>query len=188
MSEFTIDPITVKIAKESGTYKASPGQKFEVEVGTYLETALMSHPSGWLAYFAVVSFPQAEKLMGRFVLNAGNDAPPLDKLKTSGNLDIQLKDGQWVCTIRAMRQPPGKQWPTLHQITREELDALSGKNFEVWMSGFGNVSIGRYGDLNPGAGKNTMNGLGMSLDEGNFDAIAAMVAVTRPVALVKGLK
>lgn len=187
MNEFTVDAISVAFTHESGPYKASPGQNFEVEVGNYSRTARMSHPSGWVSHFAVVHFPEAQKLMGRFVVNAGNDAPPLDKLKTSGNLDIQSKDGQWVCTIRAMRQPEGKQWPTLHQITLEELDALVGQDFATWMASFGGVSIQRYGDLNPGAGKNTKNGLGMSVEEGNLEAIAAMVAVTRPLALVKGL-
>ena len=188
MNEFTIDPISVEIGPELGKYEASPGQNFPVEVGTYSEAARMTHPSGWIAYFAVVTFPKAQKVMGRFVLNAGNDAPPLDKLKTSGNLDIQQQDGQWICTIRAMRHPPGKQWATLHQVTKDELDGLVSGDFNELMSRFGEVSIERYGDLNPGAGRNTMNGLGMRVAAGNFPAIAAMVAVTRPVALVKGLQ
>ena len=187
VKQFVIDSISVDITAENGRFEAAPGQNFPVELGTYSETARMTHASGWIAFFAVVKFPQAEKLMGRFVLDAGAEAPPLDRLKTAGNLDVQEQDGRWVCTIRAMRQPRGKQWATLHQVTLEELDVLAGTNFELLIGEFGVTTVGRYGDLNPRAGKNTMNGLGMQVEKGNFGAIAAMVAVTRPLALLKGL-
>ena len=187
VTEFSVQTINVRVVKESGEYEDSPGQNLEKEVGTYDSVVHFSHQSGWLAHFAVVDFPKSGKVMGRFIWWGETSPAPLDKLKTSGNMEIKVSGDKWISPIRAMKQGTNKPYPTLHQITPDELDALVGGNFEDFLGKFGNFRIGRYGDLNPGAGNNLKNGRGLESEAGNVDLIAALIAVTRPVALVKQL-
>lgn len=187
MTEFSVQTIDVKVVPESGEYEDSPGQNLERETGYYDSIIHFSHQSGWLAHFAVVNFPQAQKLMGRFVWWGEVSPAPLDKLNTSGNMEIKVVGDRWISPIRAMKQGTNKPYPTLHQATMEELDTLAGQSFEEFLSQFGQYKIGRYGDMNPGAGNNLKNGRGLESPAGNVDLIAALIAVTRPVALVKQL-
>jgi hypothetical protein len=187
MVEFSVQTINVKVVQESGEYEDSPGQNLDRETGYYDSIIHFSHQSGWLAHFAVVNFPQAEKLMGRFVWWGEVSPAPLDKLNTSGNMEIKVVGDRWISPIRAMKQGTSKPYPTLHQATIEELDTLVGQSFEDFLSQFGHYRIGRYGDMNPGAGNNLKNGRGLESPAGNVGLIAALIAVTRPVALVKQL-
>lgn len=185
VTEFSVQTINVRVVKESGEYEDSPGQNLEKEVGRYDSVVHFSHQSGWLAHFAVVDFPKSGKVMGRFIWWGETSPAPLDKLQTSGNMEIKVSGDKWISPIRAMKQGTNKPYPTLHQVTPDELDALVGGSFEDFLSKFGNFRIGRYGDLNPGAGNNLKNGRGLESEAGNVDLIAALIAVTRPVALVK---
>ena len=187
MTEFNVQTINVKVLPEPGEYEDSPGQNLEKEIGYYDSVVHFSHQSGWLAHFAVVNFPRAGKLMGRFLWWGETTPPPLDKLNTSGNMEIKVVKDSWISPIRAMKQGKNKPYPTLHQVTEEELDGLVGESFRDFLSSFGSFRIGRYGAMNPGAGNNLKNGRGLASPAGNVDIIAALIAVTRPVALLKKL-
>lgn len=187
MTEFSVQTINVRVLPESGEYEDSPGQNVEKEIGHYESLIHFSHQSGWLAHFAVVNFPRAGKLMGRFVWWGETSPAPLNKLNTSGNMEIKQVGDSWISPIRAMKQGSNKPYPTLHQVTIDDLDLLVGESFEGFLGRFGTFRIGRYGDMNPGAGNNLKNGRGLASPAGNVDLIAALIAVTRPVALIKQL-
>lgn len=187
MTTFSIQTIDAEIIPESRKVDVAPGQGFDKEEGHYSHRVRFSHLSGWLADFAVVNFPQANKTMGLFIWTGGQTAPPLDRLDRAGNIEVLPRGDHWVCALRVMRQPPGKPRASLHQVSLPELDQLVGGDFSSFVNQFGHTEIARYGDLNPDAGRNVVNGLGLRTTSGNVAVIAAAVAVTRPVALLKGL-
>ena len=92
--------------------------------------------------------------------------------------------GRWITPLRAMKIA-GKPWATLNRVSEEELDQLTGASFLDFVSGLGDVEVGRYGDFVPNAGKTVVNGLGIAVPAGQIAPLVGMIAVTRPIALVK---
>jgi hypothetical protein len=186
MASYTLHTITVDVRTESGVFQSAPAHNTEPETGTYDTIVRFSSADGWVGDFAVVHFPVADITMGRFIWTGGVIAAPYDRLTTAGNISVKTVDDRWLVPVRAMR-PGGKPYPTLNRISEEELDTLTGFNFRDLLARFGDFELGRYGDFLPSAGKQVVNGLGLTMEKGNTALLGAMIAVTRPVALVKGL-
>ena len=186
MASYTLHTITVDVRAESGGFHSAPAHNTEPETGTYDSIVRFSSADGWVGDFAVVHFPVADITMGRFIWTGGVVAAPYDRLNTAGNISVKTVDDRWLVPVRAMRLG-GKAYPTLNRITEDELDTLTASSFRDLLARFGDFELGRYGDFLPSAGKQIVNGLGLTMDQGNTALLGAMIAVTRPVALVKGL-
>ena len=185
-TNYTLGSISVDFVAQSGVFDSSPAHNTEPETGTYDSIVRFSSADGWVGDFAVVHFPVADITMGRFIWTGGVVAAPYDRLTTAGNISVKTVDDRWLVPVRAMRLG-GKAYPTLNRISEEELDTLTGSSFRDLLARFGDFELGRYGDFLPSAGKQIVNGLGLTMDQGNTALLGAMIAVTRPVALVKGL-
>lgn len=185
MTTFDLGPIHVSTRVERGIFDPSPGKSERSEIGTFDAIVSYSHSSGWKSDFSVVNYPQEIRSMGLFTWSTGQ-VPPFDRLDSAGKLSVLDNGESWICAVRALRKKT-KPWPILAQVTEEELDSLLVGSFKALMQSLGVAEIGRYGDMVENPGKNAMNGLGLITTRGNIDVIAAMVGVTRPLALVKGL-
>lgn len=186
MADYTIHTITVDLRPEPGVFHSAPAHNTDAETGHYDSVVRFTSADGWVGDFAVVHFPVADITMGRFIWTGGVVAAPYDRLNTAGNISVKTVDDRWLVPVRAMRFG-GKSYPTLNRITEEELDALTGSSFRDFLRHFGDFELGRYGDFLPSAGKQIVNGLGLRMEKGNTALLGAMIAVTRPVALVRGL-
>ena len=183
-----VDPIDCEVREEANTVFEAPDREKPPEAGKYTHIAKYSHgASGWFWEFAVVDFPIAGVTMGKMLFIGGPDADPLSRLDRAGSIQVFTVDGDWVCVIQAMRHPPQKNRATLHKVSMGELDMLTGRSFDEFMAGFGPVTIGRYADLRPDVSPKWSNFLSLRTPVGNVNAIFAMIAVTRPVALIKHL-
>ena len=186
---YTIETITLEVKElgpGEGTFFSAPSHTAEPEMGTYDAAVQFTTADGWVGDFAVVRFPKAGLLMGRFVWTGGVIAAPYDRLNTAGNTTVKEEGGKWLVPVKAMRKK-GKDYPTLNRVTEEELDSLAGRSFRSLLGEFGAFELERHGDLDPSAGKTIINGLGLRMDAGNNALLGAMIAVTRPLALVRDI-
>lgn len=184
--QFSIQNISVEVRNEEGNFFASPAHGAEPEAGHYDAVVRFTTNDGWVGDFAAVSFPHAGMLMGRFIWTGGAISAPYDRLNTAGNTSIKEVGGHWIIPVKAMRKG-GKDYPTLNRVSEEELDSLVGGSIRAVLQPLGEFELERLGDLDSTAGKQIANGLGFRIPVGNHELLGAMIATTRPLALVKGL-
>lgn len=184
--KFTVGTIAAEVSTKQGPFFGSASQASESEMGTYEASVRFTTADGWVGDFAVVRFPIADMLMGRFVWTGGAVAAPYDRLNTAGNTTVKAIDAHWIVPVKAMRIK-GKDYATLNRVTEKELDGLVDGSFRDLLGQFGAFDLERHGDLDPSAGRQIMNGLGLRMEAGNHALLGAMIAATRPLALVRGL-
>lgn len=183
---FAIGVVTVTVHDKEVSIEDSPSRGADVEEGTARNPATFETIDGWRGNFGFFEFPHAGAIIGKFYWHREPLVPPYDRLQNAGSTTVTQVGNQWVCPVRAM-QIKNKPWPTLNRLAIEELDLLVGGSFEELMTSFGEATIDTVGALNPNAGKNIANGLGISVPAGAVNPLLAMIAVTRPLALVKKL-
>lgn len=184
MTSFTVGPISVQIETEPVTIVDSPARGIEDVAGTAATPATFSSLDGWLGRFGFFEFSGVDKPIGKFYWHKDPVHAPYDRLERAGTISLAVEGDRWVAPLRALKIE-GKPYPTLNRVSEEELDQLAGSDFQHLASSLGEVEFGRYGDLVPSAGKTVVNGLGMAVPAGQVGPLIAMIAVTRPLALVK---
>ena len=184
--KFNVGTISAEVREAGGVYHGAASRAAEPEVGLYDASVLMTAADGWVGEFAVVHFPIAGMLMGRFVFTGGAVAAPYDRLNTAGSTTVKELNGKWIVPVKVMRKN-GRDYPTLNRVNENELDGLVEGSFRDILGQFGDFALKRHGDIDPTAGKQIINGLGLQMDAGNNALLGAMIAVTRPLALVRGL-
>lgn len=184
MTSFTVGSISVDIESKPVTITDSPVQGAEEQEGVARNPAAFTSLDGWLGRFGFFEYENLDKLMGKFYWHKVPVDPPYFRLVRAGAVSVVNEAGRWIAPLRAMKKV-GKDYPTLNRVSDEDLDYLAGQNFREFVASFGDVEIKRYGDLVQNAGKQVANGLGISVPAGQVGPLIAMIAVTRPVALVK---
>jgi hypothetical protein len=181
---FTVGPISVQFENAPVTIIDSPARGIENVPGTAHSPASFSSLDGWLGRFGFFEFDGVEKPIGKFYWHKDPVHEPYDRLERAGTISLAVEGGLWVAPLRGLKKD-GKPYPTLNRVSDEELDHLAGRDFRQFASSLGAVEFGRYGDLVPSAGKTVANGLGMAVPARQVGPLLAMIAVTRPIALVK---
>lgn len=184
MTSFTVGPISVQIETDSVTIVDSPVRGIDNVSGTATSPATFYSLDGWLGRFGFFEFDGFEKPIGKFYWHKDPVHPPYDRLERAGTISLAVEGGRWVAPLRALKKD-GKPYATLNRVSEEDLDQLAGSDFQQLAASLGGVEFGRYGDLVPSAGKTVVNGLGMAVPAGEVGPLIAMIAVTRPLALVK---
>lgn len=184
MTSFTVGSISVEVESKPVTITDTPVQGAEEQEGIARNPAVFTSLDGWLGRFGVFEYENLDKLMGKFYWHKQPVDPPYSRLVRAGAVSVVNEGGRWIAPLRAMKKV-GKDYPTLNRVSDEDLDYLAGQDFREFVAGFGDVEIKRYGDLVQNAGKQVANGLGIAVPAGQVGPLIAMIAVTRPLALVK---
>lgn len=184
MTSFTVGPISVEILSEPVTIVDSPARGVGDTPGTAENPATFSSLDGWLGRFGFFQFDGIVKPIGKFYWHRDSLQAPYDRLERAGTISLATGGGRWIAPLRALKKG-GKDYPTLQRVSDEDLDYLAGGDFRALAASLGEVEFNRYGDLVPDAGKVVANGLGMAVPAGQVGPLIAMIAVTRPLALVK---
>ncbi len=184
MTSFTLGPLSVQIESQPVTIIDSPARGLEDVPGTAHSPASFSSLDGWLGRFGFFEFDGVEKPIGKFYWHKDPVHEPYDRLERAGTISLAVGGGRWVAPLRALKKND-KPYANLHRVSYEELDYLAGSNFRELTSSLGEVEFGRYGDLVPSAGRAVADGLGMAVPARQVGPLVAMIAVTRPMALVK---
>ena len=184
MTSFTIGPISVEIQSMPVSIIDKPPRGAEEQTGIAANPAFFSTLDGWRGRFGFFAFAGMDKLTGKFYWHKDPVLPPYDRLERAGTISVVTEGGRWVTTLRALKKV-AKDYPNLHRVTEEELDDLAGMSFSAFVSSLGEAEIGRYGDLVANAGKQVANGLGIAVPAGQVGPLIGMIAVTRPLALLK---
>jgi len=183
---FTIGVVTVTVNDARVSIRDIPARGMPEEEATAAQPAIFETVDGWMGHFGFFEFPSAGVIVGKFHWHREPLVAPYDRLKNAGSTTVTRVGDRWVCPVRAMKIK-GKPWPTLCSVTEEELDSLVGGSFEELVNSIGDVTMDTFGSLNPNAGKNVANALGLSVPAGAVEPLLAMIAVTRPLALIKKL-
>jgi hypothetical protein len=184
MTSFTVGPISVDIQSEPVSIMDKPVRGAEEQAGIAANPAFFSTLDGWRGRFGFFAFEGMDKLTGKFYWHKDPVLPPYDRLERAGTISVVNEGGKWVTTLRALKKVD-KDHPNLRRVTEEDLDYLAGSGFIEFVSSLGQVEIGQYGDLVTNAGKQVANGLGIAVPAGQVGPLMGMIAVTRPLALVK---
>lgn len=174
-AEIEADPVSITDVPIRGS---------EQEEGTAQSPVVFSALDGWLGRFGFFEYPRAAVIIGKFYWHREPVDEPYDRLEHAGSVSVVTMGGRWIMPLRVMKIA-GKPWATLNRVSEEELDLLTGANFLDFVSGLGDVEVGRYGDFVPNAGKTVVNGLGIAVPAGEIAPLVGMIAVTRPIALIK---
>jgi hypothetical protein len=185
-NQFTIGVVNVSMKHEAVSIRDIPARGMPEEEATAAQPAIFETVDGWMGHFGFFEFPSAGIIVGKFHWHRDPLMPPYDRLKNAGSTTVTRVGDRWVCPVRAMKIK-GKPWPTLCSVTEEELDSLVGGSFEELVNSIGDVTMDTFRSLNPNAGKNVANALGLSVPAGAVEPLLAMIAVTRPLALIKKL-
>ena len=185
-NQFTIGVVNVSMKHDAVSIRDIPARGMPEEEATAAQSATFETMDGWLGNFGFFEFPKAGVIIGKFHWHRPPLVSPYDRLKNAGSTTVTRVGDRWVCPVRAMKIK-GKPWPTLCSVTEEELDSLVGGSFEELVNSIGDVTMDTFGSLNPNAGKNVANALGLSVPAGAVEPLFAMIAVTRPLALIKKL-
>jgi len=184
MTSFTVGPLKVEIQADSVNIMDTPVRGAEEQRGTAKNPAFFSTIDGWLGHFGFFEFEQLDKPIGKFYWHKEPVLPPYNRLVRAGTISVVDDGGRWVAPLRALKKG-AKDFPALHRVTFEDLDFLAGQGFEDFIHSLGEVEFGRYGDLVPSAGKQVADGLGISVPAGHVAPLMGMIAVTRPLALLR---
>lgn len=184
MTSFTLGPLSVQIENEPVTIVDSPARGIDDVRGTAQNPATFSSLDGWVGRFGFFEFEGVEKPIGKFFWHKDPVHAPYDRLERAGTISLAVEGGRWVAPLRALKKNV-KAYANLHRVSDEDLNHLAGSDFRELTSSLGEVEFGLYGDLVPSAGKTVANGLGMAVPAGQVAPLVAMIAVTRPMALVK---
>lgn len=182
----TIGVVSVTIYDDPVTIKDVPSRGKPAEDATAAQPASFETVDGWLGRFGFFEYPEEGTIVGKFYWHRDPLSPPYDRLKNAGSVSVVTVGDLWVVPLRAM-MINGKDWATLNRVNDLELDALAGGSFRDLVASLGDTTVGMYSDMVPQAGKNVAAGLGMSVPAGHIAPLMGMIAVTRPLALVKKL-
>jgi hypothetical protein len=182
----TIGVVSVTIYDDPVTIKDVPGRGKPAEDATAAQPASFETIDGWLGRFGFFEYPEEGTIVGKFYWHKDPLSPPYDRLKNAGSVSVVTAGDRWVVPLRAM-MINGKDWATLNRVNDLQLDAVAGGSFRDLVGSLGDTDVGLYGGMVPQAGKNVAGGLGMSVPAGHIAPLMGMIAVTRPIALVKKL-
>jgi len=182
----TIGVVSVTIHDDSVTIKDAPSKGKPAEDAKAAQPATFETVDGWLGRFGFFEYPNEGTIVGKFYWHKNPLSPPYDRLKNAGSVSVVTAGDRWVVPLRAM-MINGKDWATLNRVNDLQLDAVAGGSFRDLVGSLGDTDVGLYGDMVPQAGKNVAGGLGMSVPAGHIAPLMGMIAVTRPIALVKKL-
>jgi hypothetical protein len=183
---FTIGVVTVAICDDPVTIKDAPSRGKPAADATAAQPATFETVDGWLGRFGFFEYPEDGTIVGKFYWHRDPLSPPYDRLKNAGSVSVVTAGDRWVVPLRAM-MINGKDWATLNRVNDLQLDAVAGGSFRDLVGSLGDTDVGLYEDMVPQAGKNVAAGLGMSVPAGHIAPLMGMIAVTRPLALVKKL-
>jgi hypothetical protein len=182
----TIGVVSVTIHDDPVTIQDVPSKGKPAEAATAAQPAAFKTVDGWLGRFGFFEYPEEGTIVGKFYWHKDPLSPPYDRLKNAGSVSVVTAGDRWVVPLRAM-MINGKDWATLNRVNDLQLDAVAGGSFRDLVGSLGDTDVGLYGDMVPQAGKNVAGGLGMSVPAGHIAPLMGMIAVTRPIALVKKL-
>jgi hypothetical protein len=182
----TIGVVSVTIHDDSVTIKDAPSKGKPAEDAKAAQPATFETVDGWLGRFGFFEYPNEGTIVGKFYWHKDPLSPPYDRLKNAGSVSVVTAGDRWVVPLRAM-MINGKDWATLNRVNDLQLDAVAGGSFRDLVGSLGDTDVALYGEMVPQAGKNVAGGLGMSVPAGHIAPLMGMIAVTRPLALVKKL-
>jgi hypothetical protein len=180
----SVGVVAAEIGSDSVSITDVPVRGAAEEQGTAQNPVAFQCAELWLGRFGFFEYPKAGVIIGKFYWHREPVDEPFDRLEHAGTVSVVNTGGRWITPLRAMKIA-GKPWATLNRVSEEELDQLTGARFLDFVSGLGDVEVGRYGDFVPNAGKTVVNGLGIAVPAGKIAPLVGMIAVTRPIALVK---
>jgi len=180
----TVGAVSAEIASDPVSITDVPVRGAEEQQGSAQNPVAFGWADLWLGRFGFFEYPKAEVIIGKFYWHREPVDEPFDRLEHAGSVSVVAMGGRWIMPLRVMKIA-GKPWSTLNRVSEEELDLLTGASFLDFVSGLGDVEVGRYGDFVPNAGKTVVNGLGIAVPAGEIAPLVGMIAVTRPIALIK---
>lgn len=186
LQSVSVGAVAAEIESDSVSITDVPVRGAAEEPGTAQNPVAFRWAELWLGRFGFFEYPKAGVIIGKFYWHREPVDQPFDRLEHAGTVSVVATGGRWITPLRVMKIA-GKPYATLNRVSEEELDYLTGASFLEFVSGLGDVEVGRYGDFVPSAGKTVVNGLGIAVPAGEIAPLVGMIAVTRPIALIKRL-
>ena len=131
--------------------------------------------------FGITTWPQAQPQVSSLELITGLEK--YERLEAAGRLTIgTAKDGKWLAELRVMKfGEKGRQ--NLHRASLDDLDYLTGSNFESLFTNYPDVVIGTRAVLD-GETNRQATALAIKCNPENYEAIALAFTVTRVLAVM----
>lgn len=181
MSDFTIGSVLVQDEHRTVTFVGKPGRDSDETTGR-AQLVKLTTPDGFIGTLGIVSWPDGEVDVRLLDYAQGGEA--YERQKIAGTMNIKVDADRWVVRISALKIN-GKDWPTLNRVSWNDLDWLAGTDAQQLLTDHGATELGLYGDLVAGVGKRYHADLGMVVPAGEIEAIAALYAMTRTMAIMK---
>ena len=183
ISEFTVgNAITVVITDEQVNIIGTPPGESDKMPAVSPIKAIVSYGSIWTGHLATFTYENRANVV-EFSWNPTPVPPPFHHAASRGRLTMKRAGDHFVFPVRALRVN-NKTWPTLTQITWDELDELHGDNAKAFFKSLGEVEFGRYGDMTSGAGTGG-NAIGARVHVDHLSVIIGIFALTRAVAVLR---
>ena len=180
---FEIGHISCALIEGTFEHVLNPGSANEI-VGAGLNRVVMTSTDNWTGHFGVVEYPDGTKT-GRFFWHKEPLVDPYSRLREAGTTSVYEVGGRWVSMIR-MLKINGQGRPNLFDTSFDEMDALlDNASAENLINSKKNVTFGSFRSFVETSNK---TGLAMSVEIGDIVSLSAMVAITRPIALLKRVR
>lgn len=180
MSVFAIGSVTVDVSPEPEVLHASALQSGQEQDGLVQYGRLLT-PDGFSGTAGVVTW-QDGTVDVRF-LDFISGADPYRRLERAGRMSVQVHDGRWVALLRALRHN-GRDWPTLADVSWQELDELAGSSAEALLTRSDGSRVGTWGELNPAAAR-YRDTPAISCRENDAESLLIAYTLTRVMPIMK---
>ncbi len=137
---------------------------------------------GFDALLGVITWPDGRQDVRIADFIAG--AAPYERLIRAGTFSIKTNGDKWVVLIRGMKVQ-GKDYPTRTRVTWEELNWLTGGDFQASATGHGASEFGLYGSLSTTSGSAQKNDLALACPVGVVEPMIYVYAITRVEAIMQ---
>lgn len=181
MTQFQVGSVTITNDGLQSNFIDRPERGLDETTGS-AQLVSLETPDGFIGMLGIITWPEGQ--VDVRLVDFAQGGPAYERQKTAGTLTIKPVDDTWVVRISALKIN-GKEWPTLNRVSWADLDWLSGGDAQAILKEHGATKLGLFGDLAPNVGKRYQADLGMTVPAGNVDAIAALYAITRTMAIMK---
>ena len=180
MTVFEVGSVRVEINGVTSSFKDKPARDSEEQIGQ-AALAELSTPDGFVGTLGVITWPGGT--VDVRLVDFAQGGVEYERMKGAGTMNLKVSGDKWVIRVRALKKN-GKDWPTLNRVSWVDMDWLLGADAQTFLKDHGALRFADYGDLTQ-AGPAQRGDLGMEVAAGNVDAIAALYAITRVLAIMK---
>jgi hypothetical protein len=181
MKTFTAGHVAVRILDGVSDFVGSPARG-EPETTGRATLAELKTSDGFDALLGVITWPDGRQDVRIADFIAG--AAPYERLIRAGTFSIKTNGDKWVVLIRGMKVQ-GKDYPTRTRVTWEELNWLTGGDFQASATGHGASEFGLYGSLSTTSGSAQKNDLALACPVGVVEPMIYVYAITRVEAIMQ---